>query len=79
MSKCRLFKEDYMKLGFTFSGDERNPCPECLVCGDVLANESMVPNTLNRHFTSKHNNLSGKPLEYFKKLSKSINYCLKLC
>ena len=72
MSKCRLFKEDYMKLGFTFSGDERNPCTECLVCGDVLANESMVPNTLNRHFTSKHNNLSGKPLEYFKKLSKSI-------
>lgn len=71
-SKPRLYSEEYMKLGFTFSGDKINPRPQCLVCGDVLANESMVPNKLKRHFTSKHNNLLEKPIEYFKGLSNSM-------
>ena len=43
-----------MKLGFTFSGNENNPCPLYLVCGDKLSNENMVPNKLKHHFTSKH-------------------------
>ena len=70
--KPRLCSEDYMKLGLTFSGNENNPCPLCLVCGDKLANESMVPNKLKRHFTAKHGHLSEKPVEYFLQLSKSI-------
>ena len=61
-----------MKLGFTFSGNKNNPCPLCLVCGDKLLNESMVPNKLKRHFTSKHGYLSEKPVEYFIQLSKSL-------
>ena len=60
-----------MKLGFTLSGNENNPCPLCLVCGDKLSNESMVPNKLKRHFTSKHGHLSEKPVKYFIQLSKS--------
>ena len=53
ITKPRLYNKDYIKLGFTFSGNENNPCPLCLVCGDTLANESMAPNKLKRHFTSK--------------------------
>ena len=49
-----------MKLGFTFSGNESNSCSLCLVCGDKLSNESMIPNKLKRHFTSKHGHLSEK-------------------
>uniref|UniRef100_A0A0L8HYE7 HAT C-terminal dimerisation domain-containing protein n=1 Tax=Octopus bimaculoides TaxID=37653 RepID=A0A0L8HYE7_OCTBM len=41
MFKPRLYNKDYTKLGFTFSGNEKNPRPLCLVCGDILANESM--------------------------------------
>ena len=70
--KTHLYSEDYMKLGFTFSGNKNNPCPLCLVCGDKLLNESMVPNKLKRHFTSKHSHLSEKPVEYFIQLSKSL-------
>ena len=70
--KPRLYTEDYMKLGFTFSSNENNPCPLCLVCGDKLSNESMVPNKLKRHFISKHGHLSEKPVEYFIQLSKSL-------
>ena len=61
-----------MKLGFTFFDDENNPCPLCLVCGDKLSNENMVPNKPKRHFTSKHGHLSEKPVEYFIQLSKSL-------
>ena len=61
-----------MKLGFTFSGNENNPCPLCLVCGDKLSNESIVPNKLKRHFTSKHDHLSEKPVKNFIQLSKSL-------
>ena len=67
-----LYSEDYMKLGFTFFDDENNPCPLCLVCGDKLSNENMVPNKPKRHFTSKHGHLSEKPVEYFIQLSKSL-------
>ena len=70
--KPRLYSKDYIKLGFTFSGNENNPCPLCLVCRDKLSNESMVPNKLKRHFTSKHGHLSEKPVEYFIQLSKFL-------
>ena len=67
-----LYSEDYIKLDFTFSGNVNNPCFLCLVCGDKLGNESMVPNKLKRHFTSKYGHLSEKPVEYFIQLSNSI-------
>ncbi|XP_053545292.1 zinc finger BED domain-containing protein 5-like [Bombina bombina] len=72
MFKPRLYNKDYMKLGFTFSGNENNPCPKCIVCGEILANESMVPNKLKRHLNTKHSHLSEKPVEYFIELSKYI-------
>ena len=70
--KPHLYSEYYMKLGFTFFSNENNPCPLCLVCGDKLANEGMVSNKLKHHFTTKHDHLSEKPVEYFIQLSKSI-------
>ena len=70
--KPRLYSEDYMKLGFTFSSNENNSCPLCLVCGDTIANESIVSNKLKRHCTTKHDHLSEKPVEFFIQLSKSL-------
>ena len=58
ITKPRSHNKDYIKLGFTFSGNENNLCPHCLVSEDTLANESMVPNKLKRHCTSKHSHLS---------------------
>ena len=39
-----------------------------LVCGEKMANESMVPNKLQRHFTTKHSCLQDKDLNYFQRL-----------
>ncbi|XP_068246786.1 SCAN domain-containing protein 3-like [Palaemon carinicauda] len=42
--------------------------PLCVICGDKLANEAMVPNKLKRHLTLKHNHLANKPRSYFEGL-----------
>uniref|UniRef100_A0A0L8G145 DUF4371 domain-containing protein n=1 Tax=Octopus bimaculoides TaxID=37653 RepID=A0A0L8G145_OCTBM len=72
MFKPCLYNKDYIKLGFTFSGNESNPSHLCLVCADLLTNESMVSNELKCHFSTRYGNLLTKPVEYFIELSKSL-------
>ena len=72
IEKPRLYNLEYLKFGFTFAGSKSNPRPQCLVCGDILANETTVPNKLKRHFSTKYSNLLTKSVEYFVELSKSI-------
>ena len=64
----RQYCDDYFKFGFSWSGDVAQPCPLCVVCGEKMANESMVPNKLQRHFTTKHSCLQDKDLNYFQRL-----------
>ena len=64
----RQYCDDYLKFGFSWSGDVAQPCPLCVVCGEKMANESMVPNQLQRHFTTKHSYLQDKDLNYFQEL-----------
>ncbi|XP_063785805.1 zinc finger BED domain-containing protein 5-like [Pseudophryne corroboree] len=63
----RQYKEDYLSFGFISSGEEQ-PRPECLVCGEKLANQAMVPSKLKRHLHTKHSHLCKKPIEYFNRL-----------
>lgn len=61
-AKCkRKYNPDYIKYGFT-SSDEK---PQCVECGEVLANESMKPSKLERHLQTKHPICVGKPVDYF--------------
>ena len=64
----RQYCDDYLKFGFSWSGDVAQPCPLCVVCGEKMANESMVPSKLQRHFTTKHSCLQDKDLNYFQRL-----------
>ncbi|GFQ84432.1 SCAN domain-containing protein 3 [Trichonephila clavata] len=59
----RKYDEDYIKYGFSWCGDETAPRPQCIICGDQLSNESMVPkirclesrgNVLARLFELRH-------------------------
>jgi hypothetical protein len=59
-NKIHLYNEGYLKMGFTWCGNECSPMPECLVCGEKLANASMVTNKLLHHFSMKQSHLSGK-------------------
>ncbi|KRX34142.1 Zinc finger BED domain-containing protein 5 [Trichinella murrelli] len=63
---------DFLKFGFTWNGDHKDPPPLCVICYEILANESMRPNKLLRHIKTKHIDLKSKPLQFFE--SKLIVY-----
>lgn len=64
----RKYDESYISYGFTYCGDESCPTPKCLVCGETLGNNSMVPSKLIRHLTTKHPSVAQKDKTYFQRL-----------
>jgi hypothetical protein len=52
-TKIHLYNEGYLKMGFTWCGNECSPMPECLVCEEKLPNISMVPNNLGSYISSR--------------------------
>ncbi|CAI6344305.1 unnamed protein product [Macrosiphum euphorbiae] len=69
---CRKYCPEYLQIGFTWNGDEENPRPQCVICGCILANESMRPNKLHRHIDTNHPEMKGKPLDFYKKKLESL-------
>lgn len=63
----RQYHESYLSFGFTSCGGEQ-PKPRCLICGEELSNEAMVPSKLKRHLITKHSFAAEKPVDYFKRL-----------
>lgn len=61
----RKYNADYLKYGFVFCGTEDEPLPQCVVCFEVLANESMKPSKLERHLSRKHAEYVSKPIDFF--------------
>lgn len=61
----RKYDSSYVKFGFSWSGMEEEPRPQCVVCGDVLTTECMKPSHLKRHLTTKHAMLKDKPVDFF--------------
>ncbi|XP_050548084.1 zinc finger BED domain-containing protein 5-like, partial [Daktulosphaira vitifoliae] len=53
-TKVRKYNTEYLQLGFTFAGTEDEPKPQCVICLEILSNESMKPSKLRRHFETKH-------------------------
>jgi len=72
----RRYDENYLKFGFcAFNMGEHNNLvqPQCVVCGELLANESLKPSKLKRHLDTKHPNLKEKPIEYFESLKPNFH------
>uniref|UniRef100_A0A674N592 Uncharacterized protein n=1 Tax=Takifugu rubripes TaxID=31033 RepID=A0A674N592_TAKRU len=87
MAKCR-YNEEYMRYGFSYLEDKGGQKPQCVLCSEVLAHESMKPSKLKRHLETKHHSLKDKPVEYFRRrlqdlrtsqkcLTCSNRHCLK--
>ena len=67
----RLYNDDYLKFGFHWTGETQIPSPLCVVCGQTLSNEAMVPSKMKRHLTTNHPNLQTKNVDYFQRLLES--------
>jgi len=61
------YSDEYLAMGFTWTGDPDCPSPPCIVCGEKLANSAMVPAKLKRHLTTKHHDVAHKDKEYFQR------------
>jgi hypothetical protein len=63
----RKYSTSYISFGFTYTGEESAPDPQCVICYETLSNHSMKPYLLMHHFETKHGDLKQKPLEYFQR------------
>lgn len=70
--KKRIYFDSYLAYGFSWNKDEGNPRPVCVVCGEILSNESMAPSKLKRHLATKHPGESHKGSSYFSRLEKGL-------
>lgn len=69
----RKYDNNYLKLGFFWTGDIEEPNPQCVLCYQVLSNDAMKPSKLKRHFQSRHEQFTKKPLEFFKRKCSELN------
>ncbi|GBM07457.1 Zinc finger BED domain-containing protein 5 [Araneus ventricosus] len=77
-TKKRKYSNEYLKYGFSVTGDEDCPNPLCVVCGEILSNGSMKPSLLMRHLETKHLTYKQRNISFFQRLSNSpnLNSCL---
>ena len=64
----RKYSESYLPFGFHWTGNIDEPLPLCVICGYKMANESLVPSKLTKHFKTRHSHLQVKSVNYFKRL-----------
>ena len=58
--KCKKYDASCITFGFTSQYRYGEECPQCVLCNKLLANESMLPNKLKRHFEFSASKLSRK-------------------
>uniref|UniRef100_A0A8C6S835 HAT C-terminal dimerisation domain-containing protein n=1 Tax=Neogobius melanostomus TaxID=47308 RepID=A0A8C6S835_9GOBI len=71
-SKCRKYREEYLQYGFTCVVIDEIQHPQCVVCTEVLAHESLKPVKMLRHMKTKHPSLAAKPLDFFSRKEKEL-------
>ena len=68
IQSIRKYNESYLAFGFHWTGNINETLPLCVVCGYKMANESLVPSKLTKHFKTRHSHLQDKSVNYFKRL-----------
>jgi hypothetical protein len=71
-TRKRKYQEEFIKYGFAsivISGEERL---QCVICCEVLANESFKVNKLIRHLKTKRDSLAHRGTEFFKRKAEIV-------
>ena len=63
----RLYKDEYLNLGFTYISQHGIIKLQCVICAKVLSNESFKHNKLKRHLEARHSRLVNKQRSFFEK------------
>ena len=71
--KTRKYDNSYLNFGLTVAERKGVEHPQCVTCCKVLAAECMLPSKLKRYLITNHNNLSGKPHEFFSRKLSEMN------
>ena len=71
-SKCRKYREEYIQYGFTCLIINEAQHPQCVVCTEVLAHESLKPVKMLRHLNTKHPSLATKPADFFRRKQREL-------
>ena len=53
----RKYNESHLAFGFHWTGNIDESLPLCVVCGYKMANGSLVPSKLTKHFKTRHSHL----------------------
>ena len=73
--KKRSYKEAFLNFGFTSVIENSIEKPQCVICSKVLTQESMKPSKLKQHLESRHSELVGKSVDYFRRKSELLKNC----
>lgn len=65
--KRRKYDSSYIKYGFSSTLVAEEVRPICVICSDILANDSLRPVKLTRHLNTKHPEYKNKPVEFFQR------------
>ncbi|XP_037792066.1 protein FAM200B-like [Penaeus monodon] len=78
-SSTRQYSDEFLKYGFVKCEQEKGePRPQCVICSEVLANESLKPSKLKRHLETKHPSLATKPVDYFQRRKEQMKMSVKV-
>ncbi|XP_050012644.1 zinc finger MYM-type protein 6 [Alexandromys fortis] len=75
---------EYIKSGFIICSESKESPPraQCVICGEILPQESVMSVSLSNHLKAKHSELENKPGDFFEEKSLEIecqNSPLKQC
>uniref|UniRef100_UPI00358F5488 SCAN domain-containing protein 3-like n=1 Tax=Myxine glutinosa TaxID=7769 RepID=UPI00358F5488 len=74
LAMARKYQPVFLNYGFTLNIDKHNVHrPQCVICLDVLANESLRPQKLKRHLEKKHGDHVNKSWELFLRKEREMN------
>ncbi|KAI6647160.1 Zinc finger BED domain-containing protein 5-like [Oopsacas minuta] len=65
VSRERPYHDKFIELGFFYVTDRGVQKPQCVICYEVLSNESMKHNKLQRHLSSKHSAYKDRDRSFF--------------
>ena len=60
----RKYSDSYLDIGFVETSDNK---PQCVICGKVLPNSSMLPAKMSRRFEGVHPDCKDTPRDFFRR------------